>query len=319
MKHIKSILSRLFLVLCVSMTVCDNVYAGPAKIVGLVAARNEGHIIGQCLKGLSLFTDAICVLDDASQDNTLEVIQSLKEECNIERIITKDRWYRDEPGDRNRILQAGREIGGTHFIVLDADELFTANLLEGNLLRTHILALNPGDTMLLTWIQLWRSVDQYRFDDSVWTYNNKDFIFCDDGECSYHSFFIHTWRTPRNLKGKAIFFVNMYPAYQYGVMHFQFVDWERLLIKQSWYRCLERIRTPETPAHEINARYAPSKDEHGLRMSAVPLEWFAGYSFFDRAPYEGGENWYKKQVLGWFDEYGMDYFKDIDIWDANWK
>lgn len=97
------------------------------KIVGLVPARNESKIISQCLPALALYTDAIVFLDDCSDDDTVQVVQSLQSECSIERVIQKTKWHRDEPGDRNALLQAGREIGGTHFIAQDADEMFTAN------------------------------------------------------------------------------------------------------------------------------------------------------------------------------------------------
>jgi ribonuclease Y len=37
-------------------------------------------------------------------------VESLAQECRVERIIRKPVWHRDEPGDRNAMLQAGREI-----------------------------------------------------------------------------------------------------------------------------------------------------------------------------------------------------------------
>ena len=250
---------------------------GPAKIVGLVAARNEEHTIGQCLRALSVYTDAIVFLDDASEDDTVQVVESIADECRVEHILKKSAWHRDEPGDRNALLEAGRKAGGTHFIVLDADEMFTANCAEQNYLRKQILAMTPGEMLSMVWIQLWRSVDNYRHDNSVWTDNYKVFAFCDDGVCRYESAFIHTSRHPHQLTGNTI----TLPGYTYGVLHFQFVNWRNLLVKQAWYRCLERIRLPEKPAQEINALYAPSKDEKELKLKAAPQNWFAAYDFFD--------------------------------------
>ncbi len=175
-----------------------------SKIVGLVPVRNEAAMIEPCLKALALYTDAIVVLDDASEDGTLTTIHRLKDECNIAKIITKETWYRDEPGDRNLLLQAGRAIGGTHFIVIDADEMFTANLLQDQLLRKKILALQSGEVLNLTWINLWRSVDYYRYDYSVWSGESVNVAFCDDGKCFYESDFIHTSRVPTNLTGRSI-------------------------------------------------------------------------------------------------------------------
>ncbi|MDZ4131253.1 MAG: glycosyltransferase, partial [Hydrogenophaga sp.] len=182
--------------------------ARPKKIVGLVPVRNEEQYIDQCLRALALYTDAIIVLDDVSTDNTVAIVESLAKECHIERIIKKTIWFRDEPGDRNKMLQAGREIGGTHFISLDADEMFTAPCKDNNFLRNKILSMEPGDRMKLLWINLWKNVSHFWVDTDE---NNRTvgdmrrFIFCDDGFSEHQSDFIHTQRYPANLgyqKGK---------------------------------------------------------------------------------------------------------------------
>ncbi|MGA2151678.1 MAG: glycosyltransferase [Geobacteraceae bacterium] len=284
------------------------------KIVGLVPARNESKIIGQCLRALSLHTDAIIFLDDCSGDDTVQVVQSLESECSIERVIQMTKWHRDEPGDRNALLQAGREIGGTHFIALDADEMFTANCTRDGFLRNFILSLKPGDQLYCNWIQLWRSVQQYRFDSSVWTWNYKGIIFADDGKCFYRSDFIHTSRIPPNLGGKKYTIA----GYRYGLLHFQFVNWRNLLIKQAWYRCLERLRCPEKRAAVINELYAPSKNEENLVLATALPQWLEGYRFFDPSSYWEPETWRERQVLGWFSEKGRSCFADLDIWDIEW-
>lgn len=285
-----------------------------SKIVGLVPGRNEATFLYQHLKALSAYVDAIVYLDDASTDDSVEIVKSIAAECKVERILVKDRWMRDEPGDRNRMLQEGRAIGGTHFVVIDADEMFTANCLDKNFLRNAILALKPGEKMYMAWIQLWRSVNEYRFDDSVWTWNYKDCIFCDDGKGSYSSDFIHTARSPYMEKGAVVFM----KGYDYGLLHFQFVNWRNLLIKQAWYRCLEHIRNPAKPVAEINALYAPSKDETNLRTVPSPSSWFGNYSFFDASLYQRAEGWREKEVLHWFDDYGRNFFQELDIWDIDW-
>lgn len=384
-------LDRLFKLL--NLFICLNInflvspiLAQTPKIVGLMAVRNEAQIISNALQALALYTDEIVVLDDASTDNTVEVVKSLQNQCHIAQIIEKENWYRDEPGDKNKLLTVGRAIGGTHFIMIDADEIFTANLLKNNLLRNKILALKPGDKLTVTWINLWRSPDDYRYDSSVWSGGEVDAIFCDDGQCAYNSAFIHTPRTPSNLVGivhdlvlddKSFTVQNLIEKelgitildgdYGYknvqlerclkdqlfnyhktsaqaiqicrtcfdmknsmtgcyrrdftvGLLHFQFVNWENLLIKQAWYRCLEKIRDPHVNIQEINSKYSESKQELNLRCLPVPAVWFAAYqSFLDKAVYLKVESWQKKQILQWFKQYGQEFFKDLDIWDINWN
>jgi len=302
-----------FFLLCTPLLTLTRLHAKSTKIVGLIAARNESPILEQCLKALALYTDAIVYLDDASDDNSIQIVKSLTEECKIQKIISKNSWYRDEPGDRNKLLQAGRELGGTHFIVIDADEIFTANCLQNNFLRNQILNLKAGESMCLVWIQLWRSVNNYRFDNSVWTWSYKPIIFCDDGTCSYSSDFIHTPRIP-NLAGHR----HSIQGYSHGLLHFQFVNWRNLLIKQAWYRCLEKIRDPQKSSHGINSKYAPSKDEKGLGLKPSPKEWFDNYPFFDPLAFDKPETWREKQILSWFDSYEKKFFADLDIWDVDW-
>ncbi len=284
------------------------------KIVGLMPARNEENIIANALRAMSKITDAIVYLDDYSTDSTLELVKSLKDECNIESILTKDSWFRDEPGDRNRLLEEGRKIGGTHFIVLDADEIITSNAIKQDMLRIGIMKMKPGDVLMLNWIQLWRSVKQYRLDSSQWSHHYKDFAFCDDGRCSYDSEFIHTRRTPGNLNGK-VFRIS---GYETGVMHFQFVNWRNLLIKQAWYRILEKLRTPEKSEEAINERYAPSKDETDINLEEAPSSWFDSYDFLDLSVYDKPEIWRETQVIDWYNQYGTEPFAKLEVWDIDW-
>ena len=287
----------------------------PDCIVGLVTMRNESAIIAQCLRCLSRLTDAIVVIDDASTDDSVAICEDLREECNVKHIICKKSWHRDESSDRNRLLNAGRSIGGTHFIMLDADECLTHNLIDNNLLRNYLLKLEPGDVIELQWLQLWRSTDKYRDDNSIWSKNYKQFAFRDNWSSFYNGDFLHVSRIPTGLKGK----IHRIEGPRYGVMHFQFVQWEKLLIKQAWYRCLERIRLPDKKAAEINRRYAHSKNESDLILKDALPEWFEGYKKFDAAIYKKSENWRKEQIIAWFSQYGEAYFKELDIWDVDWN
>lgn len=283
------------------------------KIIGLVPARNESRVIKQCLECLSRFTDGIVYLDDCSTDNSVKLVQGIARKHNI-KILRKKTWHRDEPGDRNLLLENGRKMGGTHFIVVDADEVFTANMADGDFLRTKILELEPGDQMAINWVQLWRTHKQYRFDNSIWTYCYKNVIFCDDQKCGYRSDFIHTARVPAGLNGKVV----TIEGYERALMHFQFVYWRNLLVKQSWYRCLERTRMPSKLVHAINTRYALSKNEEGLGTKPSPRKWFSGYKTFDPGAYAQPNTWYEEHVLEMFDQYSLSYFENLDIWDVNW-
>ncbi len=287
----------------------EHKIASKKKVVGLIPARNESKIIEQCLRALSLYTDAIVYLDDASDDNSVAIVKSVATKYRVEKIIRKKIWKRDEPGDRNALLKAGREIGGTHFIVIDADEMLTANCLQDNWIAKQIDALQPGDRLMLNWIHLWKSPDFYRADEG-WRYRYKDFAFCDDGQCCYSSEFIHTGRTPNNLSGK----LRYTDGDNYGMLHFQFINWSNVVKKQSWYKCLERIRTPEKAIDVINQRYAFSMDTSHEQLLNVPTCWFQKYDFFDAELFDAQEQWRADQMKQWVKQYGKDYFAGLDFW-----
>lgn len=284
------------------------------KIIGLIPVKNEADVIEFTLRALAPFVDSIIVFDDDSTDNTVEICNRLKKQCKIESIISNKKWDYNETYYRQALLDEGRRLGGTHFICLDADEAFTSNLLHENQLRTILLNLKPGETLVLHWLQLWRSTLVFRYDQSVWTNNTKIFAFADDGESNYHQQEFHLLRHPSGLKGKSV----VIPNANFGVMHFQFVNWTNLLIKQAWYRVIEKVKQPDKPDVLINALYAPSKDETNLGLREVPSDWFSLYPFFSPVYFEKQERWRTKQILDFFKEKGRDYFKDLDIWDVDW-
>ena len=283
-------------------------------VVGLMRVRNEINVIDFSLRALAQHTDAIIVLDDCSSDGTFETIQSLEKECNIIRVIHNEEYIYDEWRDRTSLIDAARELGGTHLLMLDADEAITANFPRMNLLRKLICGLEPGDVIRLQMFNLWRGIDKYRRDRSVWSGNTFPIVFCDDGNSQTGKKFAHFPRLPIN-NGK----VYVIQSYEFGILHFQFVNWRNLLIKQAWYRCLEKINLPDKPTEKINAQYAASKDETKLKTIASNPNWYNGYSFFNPVIFDLPETWREKQIGDWIQEYGKDFFKELDIWNIDWN
>ena len=79
------------------------------------------------------------------------------------------------------------------------------------------------------------------------------------------------------------------------------------------------MREPQKPVAEINARYAPSKDETDLGLKPAPAAWLAGYAFFDAAVFDAPDQWREFQVLDWFLQFGHEHFDALDIWDVDWN
>lgn len=306
-----SLVIVLILVACCTPNNTPEIQAHPAKIIGLVPVRNEALIIEQCLRGLAPYVDEIIILNDASEDDTLDIIYRVGPSCKVSHVLNKPVWNRNESFDRNMLLIEGRKRGGTHFIVIDADEMFTANCLDDGFLRNAILALQPGDSLFMHWIRLWRDIDHFKSSDK----EAKTMIFCDDGIAVYPDSLIHTPRIPRPLNGTK---KGLGDPQTHGLLHFQSVNWRNMLIRQAWYQCFERIHFNNVDPKEIAAAYHRVTNENNIIVEPCPSYWFT-YDFLDKKVFEQPEQWREQQIAAWVKQYGFDHFKDLSIWNINWS
>jgi len=101
------------------------------KIIGLMLARNEQWVIGSSAKAALRWVDKLVVLDHASADGTRTKLIELAQ-CNPGRvhILSRDDSQWLEMDHRQATLVEGRRHGGTHFAIIDADEILTANQLD---------------------------------------------------------------------------------------------------------------------------------------------------------------------------------------------
>jgi hypothetical protein len=302
-----------------------------AFIVGQVAARNEAPFIEVCLRALSKVVDAIVYLDDGSTDGTLEIVEAIAHEAKVATILRNTgAWKRDEVNDRNRMLLAARDLGATHIVVVDADEVFTANALTDGNMRSKIVQLEPGQTMWVAWLYPWKSLHYFRLDE--W-YNDEDVftfaggvprIFGDDGVTLFS----------RELGMNAVPWIpdglnnggSSMRTLEYGLLHFQFLNWRSFLLKQYYYKCLERVSNASLPLDWITWKYSRSLNEVGVVTAASPQAWFAFddpkvnvtklEALADPRSSHGG--WREEQVLAWFAEYGRDHFADLGIMHFDW-
>ena len=174
------------------------------KIIALLPFKNEAWCLQSYLSTVSKVCDEIIAMDDNSTDEGKQILLNagVKVFNNGERDVSA--WA--EYHIRQKLLTLGREAGGTHFVCLDADETFSANLIPK--LRKGILKLPPGYKMRLHWLAMWKSLYHYRDDSSPWSKSFKDFVFCDDGKIEYPYAWLHVSRTPgKNTDSNYIRFI----------------------------------------------------------------------------------------------------------------
>ncbi len=289
---------------------------GLKKIVGLVTGNSAGG--GNILKLFKFLTpvvDSIFFLDTNAGKQSASLNETLETFYNIQKIVYPASAEYDESANKNQLLGVGRELGGTHFVIIDEGELFTSNLLENNLLKNSIMELEPGDSLTLNRIMVCNGMEQFKFDDAPGFWNYKTTIFADDGKCMYEPEIIHAPKIPRSLHGHKY----VLEGTQYGILDFSALNPEQFALGIAWYQMLERIKRPTKSAQEIVMRYTEKTSLTGPPMQATKPEWFSNYSEFDPADFTGVDNYKITQMLYWFTEYGESFFKDLDIWKINWS
>ena len=289
------------------------------KIIGLLPVKNEEWCLPSFIHSMNKICDEIIVIDDGSVD-----LSSYRMEKAGAKVYSADKlrnfnsgW--SEGSIRAELLKLGRESGGTHFVCLDADESFTNNFVE--ISKKSISELRPGEKIAMQWLALWKSYTHYRHDSTVWSNNWKDFIVADSPELTYNSNqHMHLGRTPisPHESGKSHWI--SYPPNYAAVMHFQFSVYNNFQLKQCWLRCSELIQEPGTEG-AINAKYSITLLDQGVGLQEMPKEWYNGVPFptVDNFDPEWNEDKFLRKdllpgIMKYFDDYGVDYFKDLDIW-----
>jgi Glycosyl transferase family 2 len=286
-------------------------------LIGLMIVRNEGWCLRASARAALRWCDGLVILNHASRDDTQDIIEELIREFRGRMCTLRDDdpvWREME--HRQWTLEEARDCGATHCAIIDADEFLTENLIPT--IRPMIEGLRPGQVMQPPWITLWRSLDQYRNDASVWSRSFVSMAFRDSpGLC---------WKL-RNMPAAEGAAVNDYDHHQRhplnssyikpwenisagGLMHLQHASWRRVRAKQAWYRCVEMIRWPQFGAAAIEARYRPTTDESNIHLSALP-EGFWGperiYLDLDRKP------WQEEEVKRMVAQEGAGRFAGLDL------
>lgn len=279
------------------------------RVIALLPFRNEAHVLPSYLSSVVPLVEKIIAIDDGSTDNSVEIMKKAGADVYFwEKERMKYGWA--ELGIRQRLLELGREAGGTHFIVLDADETFTRPFLR--VAQKVMNQLEPGQRILMQWLAMWKSVDHYRDDQSVWSNNFKDFIFRDDGKIEYPKIWMHTPRTPGPFANKETD-LTLNPKYG-AVMHFQFSNWDTFQIKQCWFRMSELIKDPGTSV-AINGKYQITLDDENAIVVSMPSDWKEGIALPSVSYTESVDNfWRLKEIEKWFETHGVEFFKDLNIW-----
>lgn len=280
------------------------------RLISLMPARNEDWIIGLSLRAALMWCDGAVVLDHASTDRTREIVDQVARETGRVTVIEAAEGGWAEMSHRQMLLEAGRRERATHFAIVDADEILTANHLRT--MRAEMSQLPAGGIAQIPMRNTYGAHDQYRRDSSIWGNALASVVFADDRSLywsapdGYH----HHHREPFNGKVR----YRTYPhAFDGGVMHLQFASRRRLLAKHAWYKMHERLAYPAKPVHDIDALYSLAPNWDGAHIEPTPAHWWDGYAHILGHMEVDREPWQEAECRRLLAEHGAEAFAGLNL------
>lgn len=277
------------------------------KLIALMLARNESWVLRASLDAALRWVDHVVFLNHASIDATRAIAATA---ANATGRVTVGDWmdgeFWSEMDSRESTLRIGRELGGTHFAIVDADEILTANCLGD--VRGWFERLKPGECLDVPMIAPWKSLDRYSpATKAALTLGFRDapgLCWKPRGAEQYH----HHCRPPHG-SGEH---VTPSGASKGGVMHLQYAAWRRFTRKHQWYQMTERLRWPQYTAAEIREKYTWwTRGGHGLDLRDVPPEWWGDYKR-DEIRLDD-EPWHEAECRRMIAEHGLAAFDGLEF------
>src|SRR5262249_24949803 len=151
-------------------------------IIANVPVRNEAWILELCLAALDRIADVIIVADQQSSDETPTICAKF---AKVVRLENPGQSY-DEQARYQLLLSASRDWSGSNLILtIDADEVFTGDVLDPDLLRDISDRIAPGASAECQWIWLWKRFDRYRTGHRPFSDSWKFCAFRDDRQMTF--------------------------------------------------------------------------------------------------------------------------------------
>ncbi len=227
--------------------------------VALSTIRNGSLFLEYWLRKISLFVDAHVVNNDCSSDNTLEILNKLKDELNIEIINSEipiqhsfkndfennaeTTKYSNDYIVYTKLLEAGRRIGGTIFFRPSLDELPSSNFYKNgkNGLKSITESLREGEGISLKWNDVLDKEHNMR-NDHYGQSMHQQYLFKDGLEVSYKNVLNFTGdKREYGILSIPIPIANLKTITDnnYSILHFQYISFSDTLIKHYHYKLMD--------------------------------------------------------------------------------
>ena len=270
------------------------------KVVCLTPVFNEEWIIEKFLLAASVWADIIIISDQGSTDKTVEIASKFPKVRLIDNSILRE--Y-DENAYRLPLYNEVKKIEGKKLIFqLDADEFLTPNFDD---LEWKTMKESPvGTRFIFNWYNIQPNFISYFMDE-------KPLAYIYDGR-DYNCGILHQLRIPVSSEDS---FVKLNSI---GVLHYQFLNWERMELKQMWYRMYEKVIFPKKHFITIWRMYHFDKNLPIDTSKIYPIskDWINGYNRFgiEITSYKKiNERQWDERMINYILKYGWKRFKRIDV------
>ncbi|HTM05970.1 MAG TPA: FkbM family methyltransferase [Patescibacteria group bacterium] len=277
------------------------------KIIGLIFGQNDAPFLRNVLHSVSQCVDAIVYLDNHSIDESVALVKA--EACvgNVVSIIKNSQSSATISELYQQLLDEGRKQGGTHFLLLHADELPTASIVVDGRLKKIISQLKSGESLSLPLIFMEKD---YR---SYFKQEDTPYLCCAFAD-NRSSFYEQTTvkRIPSDLQG-----IQWY--WQEKELNGLMVIYDSRLKKEVLEACRAKVALPNQTMISYNQHLLSLQSVKNQKVLLAPYSWLEGYeSFFLSASPLLNADWHEDVILQLCRTHGIDFFIDIAMWDLSW-
>lgn len=282
------------------------------KLVAMMLVRNEEWVIEAAFRAAARWCDVIVVGFHACTDRTMEIVTEVHKDLpktEVWAMQYPDGHQWNEMDLRQYLFSSARKAGGTHFALVDGDEILTGDL-HGTI-RAAIADLKAGQSLEVP-MRSMRTLDDYQADDSVWARASITVAFSDRPDLHWGAAgdgYQHHARAPR---GSKVGVTMARTAAIGGVMHLQFANRRRLLAKHVLYRMVDHLRWPNREDQlQLNSKYDLALKTDGILTKKAPPQWWRDVAketiLLDGVP------WQEDEIKRLITEHGRERFAGLDL------
>lgn len=272
------------------------------KLICLTPVKNEAWILERFLKCASLWADHIIIADQGSTDGSVEIAKKYAKVIFIDNKSDNDF---NEIQMRTPLFEAAKKIEGPKILIgLDADEILTPNFDSPE--WDTVRKAKPGTIISFR-------LHNLLLDGTYWTLGDIYCGYVDDGT-PYTTGMVHTPRMIMPQKNDILH------CYEIGILHYKYMDSIRMTDRNRWYQCFELINKENTPV-AIFRRYHHGPNSNNLNEKCPKwwkdLYWQKGIEI-GSILHKDEPRW-NLQILDYFNKYGANFFRHLNIWEVNWE